>query len=144
MPANAAIYIQQGSGDLSKVFDTVKSDKSLFRKATYYDVRLGNDVARFNVMAASDVKPHVEGLLRYIASLDQDEDRKQDTSFAIKHTTVVLGLETDKEFEDNPALWQSLFQIADAYNGFVFVYGSVLLPSGAVLVGPMLEDENEA
>ena len=140
MPAKAAIYIQQGSGDLAKVFDDVKSDQALLREPTWYDVPLGGDLVRFNLMNPADVRPHVDGLLRYIASLDQAEARKKDVSFAIDHTTVVLGLQTDREFEENHAIWQSLFRIADAYDGFVFVYESLLLPNGAVLVGPMLDE----
>jgi hypothetical protein len=142
MPANAAIYIQQGSGDLTSVFSGVTSDKSLFRKPSWYDVPLGDDVIRFNVMPSSEVGPHVGDLLGYIASIEQDEDRKKDISFALGHTSVVLGLKTDREFEDNHAIWQSLFRVADAYNGFVFVYGSMLLPNGTVLVGPMLDDQS--
>ena len=90
-------------------------------------------------MEPAQVAAHIAGFLRYIASLDQDKQRKADTSCVISHTKRVLGLVTDKEFEDNHAIWQSLFRIAAAYDGYVFVHGSVLLPNGAVLVGPLLE-----
>lgn len=139
MPANAAIYIQQGSGDIAKVFDNVRSNKRLFRDPTWYDVQLGDDIVRFNVMDSNDVQSHIKGLLRYIASLNHDEARKKDTAYAISHTTVVLGLVTDREFEENHMIWQSLFRIAGAYDGFVFVHNSLLLPSGTVLVGPLLD-----
>lgn len=140
MPANAALYIPQPAVDLGRVFEGVKSDKTLFRKASWYDVPLGGDTVRFNVMEPAKVQAHLAGFLGYIASLDQDAQRKEDTRQAIRHTQVVLGLKAAREFEDNPAIWQSLFRIADAYDGFVFVHGSVLLPSGAVLVGPMLSE----
>ena len=110
------------------------------KAASYYDINLDGGVVRYNVMDASEVPQHINGFLGYISSLEQDEKRKEDTSYAISHTKIVLGLVADKEFEDNHAIWQSLFKIADKYNGFVFVYGSVLLPNGAVLVGPMLDD----
>ncbi|EXA75032.1 hypothetical protein J517_4452, partial [Acinetobacter baumannii 118362] len=76
-----------------------------------------------------------------IASLDHDQKRKDDTSYAISHTKVVLGLVTDKEFDENPAIWQSLFKIADKYDGLIFTYDSVLLPSGTILVGPLLNNK---
>ncbi|EXA75041.1 hypothetical protein J517_4451, partial [Acinetobacter baumannii 118362] len=57
------------------------------------------------------------------------------------HTKVVLGLVTDKEFDENPAIWQSLFKIADKYDGLIFTYDSVLLPSGTILVGPLLNNK---
>ena len=139
MPANGAIYIQLDKIDLSEVFDNVKTDKGFFKKSTYYEVALGDDSVTFNVMESSALENHIKGFLGYISSLDQDQKRKDDTSYAISHTKIVLGLSTDKEFEENHAIWQSLFKIADKYDGFVFVHDSVLLPSGTVLVGPLLD-----
>jgi hypothetical protein len=139
MPANAAIYIQRDDVDLATVFDAVKSDKGLFKKRSYFDVMLGSDLVRFNIMEQSKLAVHIAGFLRYIAGLDQDEQRKQDAREVISHTRVVLGLSTSREFDDNDAIWHSLFQIAAAYDGFVFVRDSLLLPNGAVLVGPLLD-----
>jgi hypothetical protein len=139
MPANAALYIQRADVDLTTLFANAKTDKTPFRKATRYDVDLDGDVVRFNVMEASRIEAHLRGFLGYIDSLDQDPERKRDAAVAIAHTTTVLGLVTDKDFEQNPAIWRSLFRIADAYDGFVFVHDSVLLPNGAVLVGPLLD-----
>ena len=90
-------------------------------------------------MPPSEVRNHINGFLGYISSLDQDLKRKEDASYAISHTKIVLGLGSDKEFEENHSIWQSLFDIADKYDGFVFVHNSVLLPNGAVLVGPLLD-----
>lgn len=139
MPANGAIYIQHDNVDLTKVFGKAKSDKGLFRKPTYFELNLGGDAVLYNIMDSSQITRHIEGFLKYIDSLDQDEKRKRDTSYAISQTKTVLGLETDKEFDENHAIWQSLFKIADAYDGFVFVYDSILLPNGTVLVGSLLE-----
>ena len=141
MPANGAVYIQRDDVDLANVFEDVKSDRGLFGKPTYYDVNLNGEWVRFNVMEPAQIEAHMSGFLGYIASLDQDEKRKADTSHAVRHTKVVLGLLTDKEFEDNPAIWESLFKIADAYDGLVFAHDSVLLPNGAVLVGPLLQED---
>jgi hypothetical protein len=138
MPANAAIYIQVAGVDLAKVFPGVKSDKRMFRPPTYFEFSIGQDVVRFNVMETERIQSHVAGLLGYVRSLDHEQKRKDDTCYALSHTQVVLGLQTSAEFEDNHAIWASLFKIADAYDGFVFVNESILLPSGAIMVGPML------
>jgi hypothetical protein len=140
MPANAALYLPNESVDLTRVFDTAKAYKPLFGEVTHFEVMLGNDAARFSVMPRTEVALHIAGLLRYIDSLDQDATRKSAARRALSHTKTVLGLVTEREFEENHAIWQALFRIADVYDGFVFVYESVLLPSGAVLVGPMLDD----
>lgn len=140
MSANGAVYIQEDDVDLADVFGRVRTDQGSPDAISSYEVNLHGDIVRFNRMHPHDVPGHIEQFLAYIASLEQDEQRKHDASSAIRHTQVVLGLVTDKEFADNHAIWQSLFQIADRYNGFVFVYGSILLPNGAVLVGPMLDE----
>lgn len=136
---NAAIYIQQGSGDLSAVFEKVSSDKSLSRKPSWYEVRFGDDTVRFNILDKASLGPHIAGFLRYIDSLQQDERRKADAAQIIGRTTVVLGLQCPREFDENSLIWESLFRIADRFDGVVFVHDSVLLPSGAVLVGPLLD-----
>ncbi len=142
MPANAALYLPKDAIDLTHVFETARAHKRLFGRVTHYDVTLGADVVRFNVMPADEVAGHVSGCQRYIDSLDQDATRKRDACAAIGLTRCVLGLVTAREFEDNDAIWQALFRIADAYDGYVFVHGSVLLPSGAVIAGPLLEESS--
>ncbi|MDO7438043.1 hypothetical protein [Acinetobacter nosocomialis] len=141
MPANGCVYIQRDGVDLREVFDHVERDKGLEENASYYDVVLGKDTVRFYLMPSQEIPNHLQGFLRYIASLDHDQKRKDDTSYAISHTKVVLGLVTDKEFDENPAIWQSLFKIADKYDGLIFTYDSVLLPSGTILVGPLLNNK---
>ncbi|SCY70992.1 hypothetical protein [Desulfoluna spongiiphila] len=140
MPANGALYIQHSTIDLSDVFEDVKSDKGRVKKPTFFDVELGGDVVRFNVMDSDLVPAHVSGLLGYISSRVRDPGDRENICHAIRHTHIVLGLAMDKEFEENPAVWESLFTIADAYDGFVFTYDSLLLPNGAVLLGPLMED----
>lgn len=141
MPANGAIYIQHNNVNLYDVFDNVSSDKGWFKKPSYYDVTLGEDVVRFNIMPKDEVPKHINGFLGYIDSLDQDQERKDDTARGVRNTQVVLGLVTDKEFDENHAIWESLFKIADKHHGLVFVHNSVLLPNGVVLVGPLLEQD---
>lgn len=141
MPANGAIYIQYDTMvDLAELFEDVKSDKGLFRPPTFFDVRVGEDIIRFNVMDRNLVSAHIDRFLGYISSCIRDSETKEGVCHAIGHTRIVLGLITDKEFQDNPAIWESLFRIADRYDGFVFTYDSLLLPNGAVLFGPLLDD----
>lgn len=48
---------------------------------------------------------------------------------------------TQGDFQENPGRWQAVFEIADANDGFVFVYDSIYLANGAVLLGVMRETE---
>src|SRR5262245_41202848 len=136
MGANAAIYIiGADSVDLADIFPDVSSDGA--RTPTWFEVKLGNDVVRFNVMPKGEVAGHIAGFLRYIPRMDTDENRTRDAAMGIGQTKCVLGLATNREFEENPAIWQSLFTIADKYTGFIFAYDSIIWRNGGVIVGPL-------
>ena len=143
MPANAALYLPAEKIDLRKLFPGSQSDMGWMRPATWFDVPLNGDTVRFNVMPPKSVPGHLGGFLNYIAALPDEEERKQDISSALQMTKTVLGLVAAREFTDNHAIWQSVFQIADAFDGYVFVHDSVLLPNGSVVVGPLRDDGND-
>jgi hypothetical protein len=107
------------------------------RAASYFDVPLDGETVRFNIMPRDRVAQHLTGFQNYIASLPDEVERKRDASQAIQQTRTVLGLVAASDFTGNHAIWQSLFKIADAFDGYVFVHDSILLPNGAVIVGPM-------
>ena len=137
MPANASIYIPHDRVDLRKQFDGVQTDSGFLRKPTYFEFALGHSKVRFNIMPADEIPRHLAGFVGYIRQLQDPATNRADAEKAIARTRTVLGLVTGHEFIDNHAIWASLFRIADAYDGYVFVYDSVLLPNGAAMVGPM-------
>jgi hypothetical protein len=51
----------------------------------------------------------------------------------------VLALQTDLEFEGNEELGDLLEKINDHYKGCIFMFDSVVLYGGEVLVGPLKE-----
>jgi hypothetical protein len=141
--ANAAIYLPVEEVDLRQVFPQAKTDKSLFRKASYFDVELNGEVVRFNVMPKHEVPGHLNGLRGYLTSLPDEATRKSHAAMYAQQMRTVLGLSAPSEFDENPAVWQSLFQIADRFDGLVFAYNSLVLANGAVLVGPLRESEDD-
>ena len=144
MPANASIYLPCDRVDLRKQFDGVATDGGLLRKPTYFEFALGQSNVRFNVMPANEIPRHLAGFIGYIRQLADPATNKADAEKAISLTRTVLGLVTDHEFGDNHAIWAALFKIADAYDGYVFAYDSVQLPSGAVIVGPLRAENEES
>lgn len=138
MPANAALYIPDGVPDLTTIFPGAKSDKGLFRKRpNWFTVPLNGDTVIFNVMPEVEIERHKASFVRYIRSLDEEDRRKADATLMVNMAKCVLALQTEREFEENHAIWQSLFKIADAFNGYVFTMDSLLLPNGAVIFGPL-------
>jgi len=118
----------------------VKSNGGIFKAASYFEVLLDNHTVRFNVMPRERIGAHVAGFLGYIDSLLDQQSRKDDAKLAIAQTKTVLGMVSPCNFDENHSIWPALFKIADAYDGYVFAYDSVFLPSGSVIVGPLQAD----
>lgn len=145
MPANAAIYISHEMIDLKRVFPHAVSDSKRSRPASYFEVTFGDDTVRYNVMPEEAMEEHMNGFLGYVGTLSDEAQRLEDAELIIGATRFVLGVKSPVEFDQNQAIWHSLFQIADAFDGFVFVYDSIVLSTGAILVGPLraLDKEND-
>lgn len=147
MPANAAIYLSQENVDLKEVFPHAVSDGNRARQASYFEVSFEADTVRYNIMPKAELAEHLNGFLGYVGTLSDEAQRLEDAALIISETQLVLGVNADKEFSDNNAIWQSLFQIADAFDGFIFVRDSIVLSTGAILVGPLraldMEDDQE-
>ena len=137
MPAKAAIYLPVESPDLTKVFPDARARGSLPGKPELFSLVLNGDAVTFNVLPQNELTGHLSGFLRYIASLNEEEQRKADASTIARMSKCVLGLQTTREFEDNHAIWQALFKIAAAFDGYILVHDSLLLPNGGVIFGPL-------
>jgi len=148
MAAQAAIYLPMEDADLRKVFPNATTDRSLIRRASYYEVELNGETVRFNVMPKQEIPGHLLGLQSYVQSLPDPEDQKTAVIQAARKVRTVFGLLAQSEFVDNAAIWESLLRIAQRFDGFLFVYSSVILSDSTVAVGPLLatlrDDESSA
>ena len=135
--ANAAVYLPCADIELADALAGAVATRDAAGRVARFDVTIGGQPARFNVMPSAEAGRHLAGFGGWVGTLDEPVGRKADARFLISGAKTVLGLVAAGEFEDNTALWQSLFRVADRWDGFVFVYNSVLLPNGAVVVGPL-------
>ena len=138
--ANAAIYLPYSDFDLRDALEGAVATLDAAGRATRFDVMLGGEPVRFNIMPAAELSRHLAGFGGYVENLDEPDGRKADARLLIRNAKAVLGMVAGGDFEQNPALWQCLFRVADRWDGFVFVYDSVLLPNGGVVVGPLRQD----
>jgi len=136
MPANAALYLPCEQINLRDIFGSSVSSQ---KDGECFELLFVNDLTTYNIMPKADIDEHISGFINYLSSLNEEKDRIQDAIEVIKHTKMVLGLFAEKEFDENPKIWGSLFKIADKYNGYVFVYESLLLPNGGVILGSLRE-----
>jgi hypothetical protein len=138
--ANAAIYLPYSDIALADALAGAVATRDTAGRVTRFDVTLGGQPARFNVMPAAEAGRHLAGFAGWVGTLDEPDDCKADARLLISGAKTVLGLVAAGEFQENPALWQALFRVADKWDGFVFVYNSVMLPNGGVVVGPLRQD----
>ncbi|MFO0748236.1 MAG: DUF4272 domain-containing protein [Myxococcota bacterium] len=108
--------------------------------ATQYEIRVYHDKVIFYVMPEADMQRHLAGFSRYVGSLGDDERRVADARKLIGKTTGVLGMVTDVTFDDNPGIWELIFAVIGAFDGFVFTFDSLVLANRTVLVGPLRLD----
>ena len=134
MAANAVLYLPSEQIELRDIFGEAASYQE-YKEC--FELIIDSDLITYNVMPKADVGKHIRGFINYLSSLNEEKNRIEDAIQAIKHTKTALGLVAEKEFDENPKIWESLFKIADKYNGYVFVYESLLLPNGGVILGSL-------
>jgi hypothetical protein len=139
MQANAALYLPVEEVDLSDVFPDAQPAGGLFRRKSAFKVPFKNTYVRFNVMPNADVPEHLRQFVAYIESLEDIPADKEVAKGAIAKARTVLGLQTELDFEGNEELGDLLEQINEHYKGCVFMFDSVVLHGGEVLVGPLKE-----
>ncbi len=137
MPANAAIYLPTDTVDLRHIYPEAKSDARFLRKPTYFEMQLGPDLVRYNFMPKEEISQHIRGFIAYLQHLDEKPERIHDWCIAIGLTQTVLGLVTNGEFRENHEIWESVFIIAQEYDGYVFVHDSLVLANGVPFIGPL-------
>jgi hypothetical protein len=137
MHANAALYLPVSEIDLRDVFPDAQPAGGLFRKGSAFRVPFKGGSVRFNIMPEPQVAAHLASFAGYLESLDESDTAKQAALRAIEATKAVVGLETDLEFEGNEELGDLLERINDRYKGCIFMFDSVILHDGEVLIGPL-------
>jgi uncharacterized protein DUF4272 len=143
MGANAVIYLPHEEVSLKDLFPQVETDGGFFRKPSFYEFYLAEDLIRLNVMPSGDVKKHLAGLQGYVQSLADEEHHKSKARALIGRVRTALGLVTNATFESNHELYDSLTRIAAHFSGFLFLFNSILLPDGRVVVGPLRQAAGE-
>jgi hypothetical protein len=137
MQANAALYLPVATIDLKDVFPDAQPAGGLFRRNSAFRVPFKEGSVRFNIMPTDQVVQHLIQFAAYIESLEESETAKDAATRAIKATKTILGLHTDLEFEGNEELGDLLEKINDHYQGCIFMFDSVVLHGGEVLIGPL-------
>jgi hypothetical protein len=141
MPANAALYLPHAHIDLAPLFPDVVTKYDLNNAPITFSFTLNDDHVRYNVMPRDRMNPHLLGFRNYVKKLAGTDQQKRVAETYIFQTKTVLGLVTAGDFEGNQPLWDSLFQIAVAFAGCIFVLDSILTPTGDVIIGPLANDQ---
>jgi GNAT superfamily N-acetyltransferase len=140
MPANAALYLPIEGVDLADVFADAKPARGFFDSKSAFRVPFNDTSVKFNVMPRETVAEHLEQFVAYIDSLQDSPADKEAAKAALRGARTVLGLQTELEFEGNEDLLDMLDRILSHYKGCMFIFDSVVLDDGTVLVGPLKDN----
>lgn len=97
----------------------------------------GADSAKFKILNSSDRDQEIDRLLKICKDSKSPIDTQNDVMTIVSKTRSILKLNSTEEFSENKFLWESLFLVSDANNGFVFTHNSLILPNGAVIFGEL-------
>jgi GNAT superfamily N-acetyltransferase len=140
MPANAGLYLPIEGVDLADVFPNATSAGSFSDRKSAFRVPFKDTSVKFNVMPRAAVAEHLEQFVAYIESLQDSLAAKEAAKAALRNARTVLGLQTELEFEEDEDLMDLLDRILNHYKGCMFIFDSVVLHDGTVLVGPLKDN----
>ena len=137
MTEHAAIYLSQDKVDFDIIFVGTMVEINTETISHQYQTTINGESVKFNFMPNANLTEHLRGFIGYVTSLNDEPSIKNEAIRLIRQTKAVLGLEYNGAFNKNPDVWENLLKISELFDGFVFTYNSIYMPSGAVLIGPM-------
>lgn len=138
MPAAAALYLNDTDIDFGLHFKDLKEEGLCCGLPEILRANVGGEQVRFDVLHGKAMAEHVAGFVKYIETLPDDPSRRKAAVSLLDDVAVVLRLVTDKEWTEE--MWQAVGTAADTLDGLLYAFDSVIMPSGVVLVGPLLKD----
>lgn len=134
-----ALYFPLEKLPLKSVFPNGRSDGGLLRSPTWFEYETGDGVVRLN-LRHEDLAEHLRGFRGYVAQLPNDGAARAEAQRLINRTKSAVGVVLLHPVSPDSRLFSSLISLIQRFDGFMFVFDSILLPNGSFLVGPMADD----
>lgn len=137
-----ALYFPLAKLPLEKIFPGGKSDAGIFRAATWFEYKVGEEVVRFN-LGHENLSHHLQGFAGYVAQLPNNGAARAQAQTLIGSTKTCLGVILPHPVPVDSPIFVSLVDLMRRFDGFMFVQNSIMLPDCSYLVGPMADDDEE-
>ncbi len=135
-----ALYFPVVKLPLAKVFPEGKSDAGIFRSATWFEYKVGDDTVRLN-LGHENLSQHLRGFAGYVAQLPNSGAARAKAQALISSTKNCFGVVLPHPVSTDSLIFASLVSLIERFNGFMFVADSVMLPDMSYVVGPMADDD---
>lgn len=97
---------------------------------------------RMNFMPGQDVPPHLDGFAGYAkARHEGNRDELIHVLSRIKSMRYVLGCVIEPGFDDDGVVVGFLVNFSARLNGLLFIWDSIIDYDGAVLLGPVMHEQ---
>ncbi|NHQ84632.1 DUF4272 domain-containing protein [Iodobacter sp. HSC-16F04] len=133
---DCALYFPLEKLPLKSAFPNGKSNGGLFRSATWFEYESGEGTVRLN-LNHENLAEHLRGFRGYIAQLPDNGVARSEAQRLIQLTQAAVGVILPHPASPDSQLFASLMKLIKQFDGFMFVAGSILLPDGSFLIGPM-------
>jgi hypothetical protein len=137
-----ALYFPLDTLPLKTVFPNGRSEGGLFRKPTWFEYDAGEGPVRLH-LRHPDLAGHLQGFRGYVAQAPESGEARAESLQRIARTRAAIGVSLPHPVSIDSRTFASLMSLIARFDGFMFVFNSMLLPDGRFLVGPMAVDDGE-
>lgn len=143
MIENCALYFPRAKVNVPEVLEGVAHDGGLFRAPSWFQFETAEAQVRLNVKR-DGMAEHLAGFEGYLRSIGAPTEVEARAVALVRTMKSTMGVVLSNPIEIDSEAFAALMALADHFDGFVFVYDSILLPDGSALIGPLTEDEDDA
>ncbi|MFN8672318.1 MAG: DUF4272 domain-containing protein [Candidatus Sericytochromatia bacterium] len=143
MIENCALYLSESKLNLKGLLPDLTTDGGFFKKPSYYKYKIDDCVITLNIMPKNEINNHLEGFKNYISKLPNEKKDKDLAVKLVSQTNIVLGVTFSEPIGLESNTFASLIYLITNFNGFIFLFDSILLSDGNFLVGPLSMEEEK-
>ncbi len=108
---------------------------------SWFDYESGEGVVRLNLsLRGPDLGQHLRGFKSYVAGLPDPDASKVEAQRLLSEVKSCVGVILPHPVATESRIFASLMYLMEQFDGFMFLWDSVLLADGTFLVGPMADD----
>lgn len=141
MVESCTVYLPIPKVPLKKHFPGGRAKGARFWAPTIYTYDAGDGVVRLKPMAPRKVLVHLDGFGGFINQLPDRSEAKARARELVEGARSVITVEFAEPVAPASVAFAAVLSLVEEYQGFMLVQGSVMLPDGRFVVGPLARGE---